>query len=67
MAKVSKADANYRDATGSHNCGNCAHMNSDGTCTKVIGQVSRRYVSRFWTAKPSGARRNPQRRQTIRR
>lgn len=46
--KASKKEAHYRTGTKSRNCGNCEHMNGDGTCTKVVGIVKRDMVSDYW-------------------
>lgn len=49
MAKVTKAQADYRRGTPRRNCHICSSMNADGTCDKVVGIVQRTYVCDLWT------------------
>lgn len=46
--KSTKAAANYRKGSATRNCGTCKFMNSDGSCDKVQGQVTRGMVSKFY-------------------
>lgn len=46
--KESKSDAHYRKSTGNINCGNCVHMNMDGTCQVVEGKVRAKDVCDYW-------------------
>jgi hypothetical protein len=48
-AKKTKAAVDYRRATDVRNCHNCASMNADGTCKKVLGIVKPHDVCDLWT------------------
>jgi hypothetical protein len=48
--KDSKSEANYRRKTGNIDCGDCVHMNPDGTCQVVVGTVDAGHVCDYWEA-----------------
>lgn len=47
--KKTKDEANYRPATTSETCHNCASMNDDGTCDKVQGIVTKANTCDLWS------------------
>ena len=49
-AKESKEEAGYRRKSGNIDCGDCVHMNTDGTCQIVKGQVDAQHVCDYWEA-----------------
>jgi hypothetical protein len=53
--KVSKAEANYRNAGSSDTtCGSCRHYLGDGICELVDGLVSTKGVSDLWEPRGRG-------------
>lgn len=50
LKKVSKASVHYREAKGSHRCGNCAMLHGN-TCDLVVGRIEKTYVCDKWVAK----------------
>jgi hypothetical protein len=54
MQKCTKAEVNYRKATGKQRCGNCSMLRErtiDYTCTLVMGVIKRDDTCDEWSKK----------------